>query len=63
MPPEPHVATPHDQTFLITIGSVACGAGVLFVVDMILAKYYSYEKRKKKDAKRAAEAAAESKDS
>ena len=63
VPPEPHVATPHDQTFLITIGSVACGAGVLFVVDMILAKYYSYEKRKKKDAKRAAEAAAESKDS
>ena len=33
VPPEPHVATPHDQTFLVTIGTVACGAAVLWVVD------------------------------
>ena len=33
VPPEPHVATPHDQTFLITIGAVAAGAAVLYLVD------------------------------
>lgn len=55
VPPEPHVATPHDQTFLYTIGTVALGAGVLWVIDQALAKYYSFQKRR---ARRAAKAAA-----
>ena len=58
VPPEPHVATPHDQTFLLTIGTVAVGAGVLYVVDLILARYYSYQKRSAKRAKEAAAKAA-----
>ena len=58
VPPEPHVATPHDQTFLITIGTVAAGAAVLYVVDYLLQRYYAYERSKKKAAKRKAEAAA-----
>ena len=61
VPPEPHVATPHDQTFLVTIGTVAAGASVLYVVDQILQRYYSYERSKKKAAKEAA--AKESNDS
>jgi hypothetical protein len=56
VPPEPHVATPHDQTFLITIGTVACGAAVLYVVDLILGRYYLWSKTKAKAAA-AAEAA------
>ena len=52
VPPEPHVATPHDQTFLITIGTVACGAAVLWVVDQGLARWYSYQTKKSKAAKK-----------
>jgi len=55
VPPEPHVATPHDQTFLFTIGTVAVGAAVLWLVDQALAQYYKFQKRR---AKRAAKAAA-----
>ena len=58
VPPEPHVATPHDQTFLITIGTVGAGAAVLYVVDLMLAKYYAMQKKKAKAAKRKAEAEA-----
>ena len=54
VPPEPHVATPHDQTFLITIGTVAAGASVLYVVDQILLRIYAYQRRRAKEAKRAA---------
>ena len=55
VPPEPHVATPHDQTFLLTIGTVAVGAAVLWVVDAALGRYYAFQKRKqKRAAKRAA---------
>ena len=58
VPPEPHVATPHDQTFLITIGTVGAGAAVLYVVDQMLARYYAYQTKKKKaERKKAAEAA------
>ena len=57
VPPEPHVATPHDQTFLVTIGTVAVGALILWVVDQVLARYYLYQKRKKKAAATAAAAA------
>ena len=56
VPPEPHVATPHDQTFLITIGTVAAGASVLYVVDLLLARYYSFQSRKRKSEKRKKEA-------
>ena len=58
VPPEPHVATPHDQTFLITIGTVAAGASVLYVVDLLLQRYYTYQRSKAKAEKRKAEAAA-----
>jgi hypothetical protein len=121
VPPEPHIATPHDQTFLLTIGAhgrhcfgrhvllqcpqllehthartrahppthiytqarrtqarrtqarcthtnlaaravlagtVGAGAAVLFVVDLLLARYYSYQKRKAKKEKAAKAAAA-----
>jgi hypothetical protein len=61
VPPEPHVATPHDQTFLITIGTVGAGAAVLYVVDLMLAKYYAMQKKKAKAAKRKAEAEASGK--
>eukprot|EP00316_Scyphosphaera_apsteinii_P012674 CAMPEP_0119331294 /NCGR_PEP_ID=MMETSP1333-20130426/80290_1 /TAXON_ID=418940 /ORGANISM="Scyphosphaera apsteinii, Strain RCC1455" /LENGTH=226 /DNA_ID=CAMNT_0007340865 /DNA_START=46 /DNA_END=726 /DNA_ORIENTATION=- len=54
VPPEPHVATPHDQTFLLTIGTVAAGAAVLWVVDQLLIRYYKYTKRKQKQAKQTA---------
>jgi len=54
VPPEPHVATPHDQTFLMTIGAVAVGAAVLWVVDQGLFRYYEYQKRKAKAAKKQA---------
>lgn len=54
VPPEPHVATPHDQTFLLTIGAVAVGAAVLYVIDLILQKYYSIQSSKARKAKRAA---------
>lgn len=55
VPPEPHVATPHDQTFLLTIGTVAVGAAVLWVVDAALGRYYTFQKQKqKRAAKRAA---------
>ena len=58
VPPEPHVATPHDQTFLITIGCVGAGAAVLFVVDQILLRYYAHQRKKtRKAAKEAAKAA------
>lgn len=53
VPPEPHVATPHDQTFLWTIGTVAVGAGVLWVVDQLLMRYYAYQKRAAKRASKA----------
>ena len=59
VPPEPHVATPHDQTFLWTIGTVAVGAAVLWVVDQLLLRYYAYQKRKKKRAAKAAAAKTE----
>lgn len=58
VPPEPHVATPHDQTFLMTIGAVAIGAAVLYVVDLLLLRYYDFQKRKAKKAKKAAAAKA-----
>mgnify|MGYP002883313905 CR=1 FL=1 len=58
VPPEPHVATPHDQTFLWTIATIAAGAAVLFVVDLILAWFYGRQKaQKKRAAKEAAKAA------
>jgi len=63
VPPEPHVATPHDQTFLITIGSVAAGASVLYIVDLVLARYYAYQMSKKKSAKLASKEAAAEKSS
>lgn len=50
VPPEPHVATPHDQTFLITIGTVGAGALVLWLVDQGLLRYYKLQKRKRKAA-------------
>jgi len=50
VPPEPHVATPHDQTFLLTIGTVAVGAAVLWVVDALLGRYYTFKKQKQKRA-------------
>jgi len=53
VPPEPHVATPHDQTFLMTIGVVAVGAAVLYLVDLILLRYYKYQQKKAKRAARA----------
>ena len=56
VPPEPHVATPHDQTFLWTIGSVAVGAGLLWIVDQLLAKYYALQKRRTKRLKRESKA-------
>ena len=60
VPPEPHVATPHDQTFLWTIGTVAVGAGVLWLVDQALTRCYAYKKRKqKRAAKEAAKKAKE----
>jgi len=58
VPPEPHVATPHDQTFLITIGTVGVGALVLWLVDQVLLRYYMYKARKKKQERKAAAAAA-----
>ena len=58
VPPEPHVATPHDQTFLITIGTVACGAAVLWVVDQGLARWYRYQTKISKAAKKEASKAA-----
>ena len=57
VPPEPHVATPHDQTFLMTIAAVAVGAGGLWIVDQFLARYYTYTKRKERRAAKAAKAA------
>ena len=57
VPPEPHVATPHDQTFLITIGTIGAGAAVLWVVDQALMRYYKYQKRNAKAAAKAAAAA------
>jgi len=57
VPPEPHVATPHDQTFLITIGTVGAGAIVLWLVDQVLLRYYTYKARKKKAAMKAEKAA------
>lgn len=64
VPPEPHVATPHDQTFLLTIATVAVGAAVLWVVDQVLLRYYKHKKRKAKAGARKArqEAAAIPKD-
>jgi hypothetical protein len=63
VPPEPHVATPHDQTFLFTIGTIAIGAAVLWIVDQILVRYYSWQKKKRrKAAKEAAAAEAASSD-
>ena len=59
VPPEPHVATPHDQTFLWTIGTIAVGAAMLWVVDQILLRYYDYQSTKKKRAARAAKAIAQ----
>jgi len=59
VPPEPHVATPHDQTFLITIGTVAAGAAVLWLVDQLLLRYYKYQKTKAKAAANKAAAAAD----
>jgi len=53
VPPEPHVATPHDQTFLITIGTIAAGAVVLWLVDQGLLSYYAYTKRKARAATKA----------
>jgi len=41
-----------------TIGTIAIGAGVLWVVDQILLKYYDFQQRKKKRAARAAKAKA-----
>ena len=61
VPPEPHVATPHDQTFLWTIGTVAVGAGVLWIVDQILARYYAWQKKKAKKALKKAKDAASKK--
>lgn len=51
VPPEPHVATPHDQTFLLTIGTVGAGALILWLVDQGLLRYYSLQKSKRKAAK------------
>jgi len=60
VPPEPHVATPHDQTFLITIGTVGAGAVVLYLVDLILLRYYKVQTRKKKAAQKVAKQALKS---
>ena len=57
VPPEPHVATPHDQTFLLTIGTIAVGAAVLWVVDQVLLRYYKWQKNKKRKALKEAAAA------
>ena len=46
-----------------TIGTIAIGAGVLWVVDQILLKYYDFQTRKKKRAARAARAKASKADS
>uniref|UniRef100_A0A7S4F352 Thioredoxin domain-containing protein n=1 Tax=Chrysotila carterae TaxID=13221 RepID=A0A7S4F352_CHRCT len=54
VPPEPHVATPHDQTFLVTICTVGAGAAVLWIVDQLLLRYYQYKKNKAKAAAKAA---------
>jgi len=54
VPHEPHVATPHDQTFLITIGTIGLGAAVLWLVDQGLLWYYSWQDRKKREAAKAA---------
>ncbi len=54
VPPEPHVATPHDQTFLVTVGTIGAGASVLYVVDLLLARYYVWKKRRAKAARKAA---------
>jgi len=56
VPPEPHVATPHDQTFLITIGTIAAGACVLWVVDQFLLSYYNWKRGKARAAAKAASA-------
>ncbi|KAL1510340.1 hypothetical protein AB1Y20_006656 [Prymnesium parvum] len=53
VPPEPHVATPHDQTFLTTIGTVGAGALVLWLVDQGLLSFYKMQKRKRKAAAKA----------
>jgi len=45
--------------FRWTIGTIAVGAAVLWVVDQILLRYYDYQSRKKKRAARAAKAAAQ----
>jgi len=58
VPPEPHVATPHDQTFLLTIGTVAAGAGVLWIVDQALTYYYTFAKKRAKKKQQALEAQA-----
>uniref|UniRef100_A0A7S2HM62 Thioredoxin domain-containing protein n=1 Tax=Haptolina brevifila TaxID=156173 RepID=A0A7S2HM62_9EUKA len=60
VPPEPHVATPHDQTFLITIGTIAAGAVVLWLVDQGLLSYYVWQKRKARAAAKAEKAKAAS---
>jgi|TARA_B110001469_G_scaffold117886_1_gene124239 hypothetical protein len=44
--------------FRWTIGTIAIGAGVLWVVDQILLKYYDFQLRKKKRTARAARAKA-----
>jgi hypothetical protein len=62
VPPEPHVATPHDQTFLFTISTVAVGAGVLWLVDQVLLRYYKHKKTKAKAASRKAMPAAAQKE-
>jgi len=59
VPPEPHVSTPHDQTFLITIGTVAAGASVLWVVDQILQRWYKHKKTRQVIAAKAAAKAKE----
>lgn len=58
VPPEPHVATPHDQTFLITIGLVAAGAALLYVIDLILLRYYRHRHRHRHGSKAKADKAA-----
>lgn len=56
VPAEPHVATPHDQTFLLTIGTIGAGAAVLWVVDQLLGRYYEWQKKKAKASAKAAKA-------